>query len=267
MKISALIIGYGSIAKKHLKCLKNIKKIDKIYIYSKRNIDYKYSINKLNQILEINPNYIIIASNTNEHYRHLKFIVNNFNHKIILVEKPLFHKNFNLKIKKNKVFIGYNLRMHPIIQFIKKHIYNELIFSVDVLCESFLPDWRKNRNYTDTYSAKNNLGGGVIMDLSHELDYLQWLFGSIIPKFSKVSKISNLKITSDDYFVLYGINNKKTHFNLSLNYFSKISSRLISIKGLNIYILADLIKNKIILIKNKKRKELFFKNLNIESHL
>ena len=92
MKISVVIIGYGSIAKKHFECLKKIKNIKKIYVFSKRKIDYKYSLNSLKQILEIDPQYIVIASNTSDHFNHLKYIINNFNNKTILVEKPLFHK-------------------------------------------------------------------------------------------------------------------------------------------------------------------------------
>ena len=263
MKISVVIIGYGSIAKKHFECLKRIKTIKKIYIYSKRNINYKYSLNTIKNILEIDPQYIVIASNTSDHFKHLQYIINNLNNKIILVEKPLFHKFLNLRIKKNKVFVGYNLRMHPILLFLKKQLKDKKIFSVDILCESFLPEWRKNRNYVYTSSANKDSGGGVLLDLSHELDYLQWIFGSITPIYVKNLKLSNLKINTDDYLFLYATNKEKIHFNLSINFYSRIQTRQISIKGDNISIKADLISNKIIQIKHKQKKEFFFNKFNI----
>ena len=195
MKISAVIIGYGSIAKKHLDCLKKINQINCVYIYSKRNISYKYSLKSLNDILLVDPKYIIIASNTSDHYEDLKFLINNFQKKIILVEKPLFNKYKYLNLKNNIVYVGYNLRFHPILLFLKKELKNKKIFSVDVINESYLPKWRNNRKYTHSYSAIKKLGGGVLLDLSHELDYLFWLFGLIKPKFIYNTKLSNLTMS------------------------------------------------------------------------
>ena len=50
-----------------------------------------------------------------------------------------------------------------------------------------------NRNYKLSYSSSKNKGGGALLDLSHELDYVQWLFGKISKiEYAKVKKISNL---------------------------------------------------------------------------
>ena len=87
---TALIIGYGSIARKHLLCLKKNKKIKKIFIYSRRRIKYKHRLNSLKDIIKIDPEYILITNETSQHYKYLKFIVNNFKNKKIFVEKPLF---------------------------------------------------------------------------------------------------------------------------------------------------------------------------------
>ena len=83
MSFKVLILGFGSIAQKHLSSLKKIKIVDKIYVYSRRTIPYKFSLNSFNQILKINPDYFIIACETSSHYKYLKFIVQNYNNKII----------------------------------------------------------------------------------------------------------------------------------------------------------------------------------------
>ena len=61
----------------------------------------------------------------------------------------------------------------------------------------------KKRNYTKVYSSKNK-GGGVEYDLSHEFDYIKWIFGKFktVLKFNK--KISNLKISSNDHLSVFG---------------------------------------------------------------
>ena len=118
----AAIIGYGSIGKRHAKVLDKIKIFKKIYVVTKRKIKCKYEKVKLIKDLKfINPDYFLICSETSNHFRQLKFINKNFKKKTIFVEKPLFNKNYNLKIKNNnKIYIGYNFRFHPIIQFLKK---------------------------------------------------------------------------------------------------------------------------------------------------
>jgi CMP-N,N'-diacetyllegionaminic acid synthase len=120
--------------------------------------------------------------------------VNFFSNKIILVEKPLFHKYKNISLKKNKIFVNYNLRFNPVISFLRKIKNKNSFYSANLSCSSYLPDWRKNRNYIQTYSAKKVMGGGVLLDLSHEIDYIQSIFGKINNiEYAKILKISDLK--------------------------------------------------------------------------
>ena len=92
-----LVIGYGSMGKKHVESLKNIG-IKDIHILSKqKKIPFK-TINRISEINKVNPDYIIIANETSKHYQTLKYLENNFKNKKILVEKPLFHKFKYLKL-------------------------------------------------------------------------------------------------------------------------------------------------------------------------
>ena len=209
--MKVLIIGYGSIGKRHAKILSNINKIKELRVLtSQKKIPYK-QINRINKIKEYNPDYIVICNETSKHLRYLEFIENNFKKKLILIEKPIFEKFHNIKISKNKVYVGYNLRFHPLLNSLKENIKNRKIWNVQIICGSYLPSWRKNINYIKSYSSKK-IGGGVTLDLSHELDYAVWLFGNLKPKFVINKKISDLKIQSDDYLNLHCQNRKKNKY-------------------------------------------------------
>ena len=247
-----LIIGYGSIGKKHALLINKYFPKYVIYLLTSQSVKEYYNIKSLNEIKNINPEYIIIASETHQHYRQLKFIEDNFRNKKILIEKPLFDKKYDLKIKKNEVFIGFNLRFHPLILFLKKKIENKKIISVNIRCASYLPNWRKKIDYRKSYSSFKSKGGGVLLDLSHEIDYLTWLFGDIKSFHKNIDKISNLEINSEDYAVIIGKTKKNIYFNLSLNYFSKVNLREILIDGKNFTIKIDMINNTYIKYSSSK---------------
>ena len=259
MKKKVLIIGYGSIGKRHAAILKKKHKIIKnIYVLTKQNCKPFIKINSLQEISLINPDYIIISSPATKHYKELLFLEKTFSNKLILVEKPLFTKYEKLNIKKNKVFVGYNMRFNPLIQFIKNKIKNKKIWSINIFCGSYLPNWRKNRDYRFTSSARKKLGGGVILDLSHELDYTQWLLGDIKINNAVSRKLSNLKIDTDDFLSISGEINKLSRVQIDLNYFTKKETRRIIIDGENISINADLIEKKIF-ISEKNKTSIFAK--------
>jgi len=260
---NVLIIGYGSIGKVHAKVLSELKFIKKIYILTSQRITKYSTISKISQIKEINPFYIVMANETSLHYEQFLYLNKNFANIKILIEKPIFHKYYKLNTSiNNQVYVGYNLRFHPIILFLKKLLQNKKILSVNIFCGSYLPNWRKNRNYEDTSSAKKIKGGGVLLDLSHEMDYVLLLFGKINNFFAINKKISKLKIDSDDFLNFIGITQTKVQINLSLNYFSLINRRKIIIDCDNMHIIVDLINNKINYYKNKKIISKKFNKLN-----
>ena len=243
MTISALVVSYGSIGQKHAKILKTKFGIKDLTVCTKKSISKFKTIKKLRG-LKKKPSYIVIASPTSKHFKQLKFIEKKFKKIKILVEKPLFDKYRKLNVRKNKIFVGYNLRFHPIIKYIKKHIKGKKILDIKITCNSYLPDWRPDEFYKKSSSASKSLGGGVILDLSHELDLVRWLFGEITIKFIEKGKFSNLLINTEDLLKLYG-KIEKTNLSIDLNYFSRIKKRTIVIDGKNFSIFADLINNKI----------------------
>ena len=175
-----------------------------------------------------------------------------------------FNKFVDYKIKNNKIFVGYNLRFHPFIKSIKKMIINKKIWNINVICGSYLPIWRKGREYEKSYSAKK-ISGGVLLDLSHELDYLKWIFGNFKPLYAIHNKISDLNIKSYDNLNLFARGRNKLNIQLNLNYFFKIPMRQILIDGENLSINADLISNTMHVVNYKKNKVYNLDNFDINT--
>jgi len=256
-----LIIGSGSIQKTHLKVLRLINKNIIIHtIPTRKNLK-----SELKTLKKFNPEYIVVCSPSSFHYRHFLFIEKNFQNKIVLIEKPLFIKFYSIdKNLNNKYFVGYNLRFHPVITYLKNFLKKKNILSINVISHSFLPSWRK-KNYKHSVSAKKKLGGGVLLELSHELDFLKWLFKKIkiLQVYNK--QISKLKINTDDILNLSGKVNNKSFFNLNINFFSRINCRKIKVDGNNFSIEGDLINNTIKIVIDDKEDEKIFKNFDIKN--
>ena len=249
MSISALIIGYGSIGKKHAQILKTLDQVSDITVLSKqKDIPFK-TIHSLDEALKINPNYFVVASPTVDHYTHLHFINENYEDVKILVEKPIFNEYKNFINKKNIIYVGYNLRFHPMMDEIKENIKGKKLWNIQVICGSYLPDWRPGKDYRNTSSAKKEAGGGVLLDLSHEIDYTKWLIGPLFLEHVINQKISNLEIDTDDILLVKSKTETGAHVNFSLNYFTRKEIRLIIIDGEGISIQGDLIKNKLNIYK------------------
>lgn len=256
-----LIIGYGSIGKKHANILRDKFKNVSIFIFSKQKIPkYFNKIESLNNIKNYKFHYVYICSKTKRHIADLKIIDSQLKNTNIVVEKPLFKKFYNYKCNKNNknnILVAYNLRFHPVLKFIKNFIKKKNIFFINIYCGSYLPNWRKNIDYVKSYSASKKDGGGVLLDLSHEIDYLTWIFGKISKiEFKNSNKISNLNINSDDHLIVAGkVSNIK--FIINMNYYSKINERFIKVYGNNFTLKGDLISNKVEINNNKREIKKF----------
>jgi len=267
----ALIIGFGSMGQKHSRYLSNLIGKENIFVLTSQK-DIQFSrIESLNKIDALDPDYIIISSDTSSHFSYLKEIDLRLSKKIVLVEKPLFSTYENFYPSNNTYLVGYNLRFHPLIDLIKKEIKQEKVISFDISCNSFLPNWRKNIHYAKSSSASVDSGGGVLLDLSHELDYLKYIFGDVQHLFSKNLKLSNLEIDTDDYLIFIGQTKDKALFTINLSYFSKREVREITIETEKRTIFLDLIDCKMISFFADKdpeevKKEFSISNTYIQQH-
>ncbi len=183
-----LIIGLGSIAKRHIENLM-ILGINNIVIVSKSNQKFEnlitYSDIKT-AISENNITHAFICTATTNHLDSLKMLLENKIQNIYL-EKPLSHNldnliNFTPELLSNckNLIVGFDLHfdlgLNKIKQIFQEGILGK-IYAINAVVGQFLPDWRPNQDYKKGMSAKKSDGGGVMLDLIHEFDYIQWLLG------------------------------------------------------------------------------------------
>ena len=127
--------------------------------------------------------------------------------------------------------------------FDKSFIGQTLYTSVE--CGSYLPDWRPGNNYKKSVSAKKDLGGGVLLELSHELDYIRWIFGEINHIYAEIDNSGTLDIDVEDSANL--IINTKTNNSIyvHLDFNSRFPTRLCTIHGTKGILKWDLLEQKV----------------------
>lgn len=146
-----------------------------------------------------------------------------------------------VKSKKLVTYIAYNLRFHPVIKFLKKVIEQESPLHLRAVCTSFYPDWRKDRDHLKAYSARVDMGGGVILDLSHELDYMSYLLGQFKKITGNFSHRGDVTIDAEDYADLL-IEADKAPVSIHINFLSHLNQRYIQVDFKDRTWVGDLVK-------------------------
>jgi predicted dehydrogenase len=216
-------------------------------VVSRREVDFPVAYLGLSEALAAEePDYVVIADATNQHHDTLSKLSGFGYSGTVLVEKPLFSKWVAPSSRPfREVFVAYNLRFHPVIQRLKGILERERILSVQAYVGQYLPDWRPMSDYRASYSASAEQGGGVLRDLSHELDYLTWMLGDWERLCALGGHFSSLEITSDDIFALMLVTPACPIVTLQLNYLDRAARRSALINTSNHTIEADLIKGTI----------------------
>lgn len=227
--MKVLVIGYGSIGSRHAKILESLG--CSVAIVSSRPIPKENLYASIHEaVRQTNPDYVVIASETSQHSADLTALVLSSFRGIILVEKPLFHALPEETLQfSSPVYVAYNLRFHPLVQRLHKLLQNETILSVQVYVGQYLPHWRPGRDYRNVYSANKQAGGGVLRDLSHELDLLNWLLGGWQKLIALGGHFSRLQINSDDIFSIMMVTAHCPVVNVQMNYLDRVGRRQIII--------------------------------------
>lgn len=250
--------GLGSIGKRHLINFTNLmkKNNEEIEVHALRSnkTNLEANLENLidNQIFNIKDldNDYDIAFITNPTYLHYNTInLMSDKSKNMFIEKPVFDKsNYkieDIKLKKNGIYyVAAPLRYNKVIQYIKKIVEYENIYSIRSICSTYLPDWRPNIDYRKVYSSSKAKGGGVSIDCIHEWDYLIYLIGFPKKVVNFQGKFSDLEINSEDLSIYIGEYEDKL-VELHLDYFGKKSKREIEIYTKDGCIIGDLINNKV----------------------
>lgn len=217
------IIGFGSIGKRHSKNI--IAMDDEVFVVTKR-IDCPHPVyqNIEDLLLAVNLDFIIICNETSLHadsYVQIRALNRQI---VILIEKPIFDKKYDFKDDPN-TFVAYCLRFNPLVQRLKELLGTQKCLSALFYAGQYLPNWRPDRDYKTTYSSHKTLGGGVVRDLSHELDLAVFLLGNLSLRYSDSSKVSSLEIESEDLFSGHFLTKSCSSISIELNYLDRISQR------------------------------------------
>lgn len=253
MKI--LVVGLGSIAKKHINALLEIDKLTKIYALRSTLNTKKYlnvtNIYSLDDIKNVDLDFCIISTPTGNHAKDIEKIIEL--KKPLFIEKPLFssleHKSVLGLISTHKInsYVACNLRFLDSLKFVKENYINKdklAINEVNVYCGSYLPDWRPGTDFRKSYSANEDLGGGVHIDLIHEIDYVFWYFGQPLKVDKTFKSQSSLNINSIDY-ANYTLEYTNFTASIILNYYRRDAKRYIEIVFDQFTIKVDLLSNKV----------------------
>lgn len=264
MKI--IFLGLGSIGRRHLELLRKYYRYD-LYAY-RSGVNSKISpqdVKELDSWKEIENIIPDIAFITNPTFLHIKTALKcaQLGCKLF-IEKPIGMNSVGLdklvdivRRKQLVTYVAYNLRFHPIIQLLLKEINKGKVLHIRTTCSSYLPNWRPGVDCLKSYSANKKMGGGVVLDLSHEIDYIDYLTGGIKNIKGQFGRRSNITNDSED-FADVSISSRLCPVNLHLDYFSHLKERTIKIDFLDKSLVGDLVNNEIIEYKEgvvlKKKK-------------
>lgn len=254
--MKVVIIGLGSIANKHILALRKLCVNVDLFALRHNKLAKKVegikNIYHFSELEVVKPDFIIISNPTFAHYDTLKSLIG-FNYPLF-IEKPLFSsvgENELMLVNKlinNDVpnYVACNLRFHKGVIELKKRKVSKRIEEVNIYCGSYLPDWRPNINFREVYSANKEMGGGVHIDLIHELDYMYWIFGAPNQTRKTFKSNSSLEISAIDY-ANYLFEYESFCANVVLNYYRKDSKRTCEIITNEGTYSLDLLKNTITL--------------------
>lgn len=160
----------------------------------------------LNDAVSFAPQLAVIAGPSTSHVATALSLARAGTH--LLVEKPLSASLDDIPMLLQTchergvlLLVGYNLRFLPSLQRFRNLLFENVIGKVlSVRCEigQYLPSWRPDADYRQGVSACRELGGGALLELSHELDYLRWIFGEIDWVKGTLSRQSRLEIDVED---------------------------------------------------------------------
>lgn len=208
-----LVIGCGSIGKRHIENLLALQAGEVLAVdvrADRRNeVETRFGIKTLEHLEEawrLRPDVALITVHTR---LHVPLALQAAEHKChLFVEKPLSDRMDDvdrlLQIVRERnliTLVGCNMRFHPGLRRVKKLLEEGAlgrVVSARVEVGQYLPDWHPQEDYRNGYSARASLGGGVILDAIHEIDYIRWMLGDVETVSCFAGKLSRLEIETED---------------------------------------------------------------------
>ncbi len=230
-----LIVGYGSIGKRHAA---NARAFGEVLVCEKdaeRVKDFDGTTHTdLDVALAEKPDGVVIALPNAYHYEAAKKAL--AAGAFVLVEKPICNDLSQarelVELGGERLFVVCNMRYHQAILALQDGIteIGKPLFA-RAQFGNYLPNMRVGVDYTSLYVAKEETGGGVVMDCIHELDYLQYLFGAAKDVSASVAKISDLRIETEDYAAISVTHESGVCSEIHLDYLQQVKQRGCEIIG------------------------------------
>ncbi|MGF1740827.1 Gfo/Idh/MocA family oxidoreductase [Vibrio profundum] len=258
------VIGLGNIATRHRRNLKLLFPQSKLLAMSasgripeEKVFDSDEVASSIQDIIASQAEFVIVASPAPFHAKHaLPLIEAGIP---TLIEKPLSMTLSDSRIlleASNKyatpVCVGYCLRYLSSALIIKEAIEKAkigLIYNAYIEIGQYLPDWRQSKDYRDSVSAQAHLGGGALLELSHELDYAQWLLGRLKLSHAILRTSDELVLDVEDCADLLMLSENNVVVNIHLDFLQRKAHRKCRFVGSNGVLEWDLIQNELKLIR------------------
>lgn len=245
--MKALVVGFGSVGKKHADILAGLG-LDVTVISQRREIPYRVYAD-LEDVAGATRHefaYAVVANATHHHAGALEQLIGLDLSRRILVEKPVCATPTAFQIDPPAdvdIRVGYQLRLHPLLRRLadelgaaggsdvsgdsgKSPAQSNIL--AQATCHSYLPAWRPSVDYRQTSSAVAG-SGGVLRDLSHELDYLRMLFGQWTGVTGHVGNTQSLGIAAEESAALVVGFERCPAATVSLSYCSRVEERLLTV--------------------------------------
>lgn len=228
---TALIVGGGSIALRHGRVLQGLG-AEVSFVSSRTDLDGVVYPTVDAAIPSGMPDYVVVANDTSRHAEAVSQLTQAGYSGRLLIEKPAVVDPQHTA-SFSYVGVAFNLRFHPVIVRLREMLeampIDEHVIQVEAYAGQWLPDWRPDRPVNEQYSAHVARGGGVLRDLSHELDLLQWLIGKTTGVFARGGRIGDVTVDSDDSWNVVLEHTTRATTSLQLNYFDRPGARFMRV--------------------------------------
>jgi glutamate-1-semialdehyde 2,1-aminomutase/spore coat polysaccharide biosynthesis protein SpsF len=243
----ALVVGCGSIGRRHARNLKSLG-VQQLGLCDTSPEALEQCRNELHgevfgdygeALKKFGPDVVLICTPPVYHVEEALAALHARAH--VFIEKPLSHESSGIQAliaearrRDRNVQIGYNMRFHPGLQILKEIIDSGKIGRVLWLSAEagqYLPDWRPWQHYRESYSARQELGGGIILDGSHELDYICWLLGRPTEVTCRAEHLSSLDVDVEDSAWIYLSFPERRRAELHLDFVQRAYARTCKVVG------------------------------------
>lgn len=236
-----LVIGYGSIGARHSRLAAELGA--HVTCVTNHGAAPFPRFTRIAQALaECKPEHVVIANATGHHSDTLQKLAQAGFAGRVLVEKPLCSTLDEMPATPSfHVSVAYNLRFHPLVKALREALADRPLYSATFYAGQYLPQWRPDTDYRSSYSAHRDLGGGVLRDLSHEIDLATWLCGQPRAIAAIGGHLSGLEIDSDDVYSILSSHDRCPAVTISINYLDRTPKRVIAINARDLTASVDLV--------------------------